>query len=176
MLIKVAPYRLARLTSFQNINSKDLSSTSYHVKQILVALGSGGIGGVGFGKSIQKYAYLPENTTDSIFAIYAEEAGFVGSVLILGLFFLETLLGFGVASRAQDEFGRLLAAGVSTFIGVQALVNIASQATLIPLTGVPLPFISYGGSSMFINFVSVGIILSIARGQHMTKGHVKKKV
>lgn len=176
ILIKIAPYRLARLTSYQNINSKDLSGTSYHVKQILVALGSGGIGGVGFGKSIQKYAYLPENTTDSIFAIYAEESGFVGSVLLMGLFLLEMILGFGIASRAPDEFGRLLAAGISVFIGVQALINIASQATLIPLTGVPLPFISYGGSSMFINFVSIGIILSIARGKVSVVKHIKKRV
>lgn len=176
MLIKIEPYRLARLTSYQNINSKDLSGTSYHVKQILVALGSGGIGGVGFGKSIQKYAYLPENTTDSIFAIYAEESGFVGSILLMGLFFLEMILGFAIASRAPDEFGRLLAGGIAVFIGVQALINIASQATLIPLTGVPLPFISYGGSSMFINFVSVGIILSIGRGKTSTVKHVNKRV
>lgn len=165
-LIKVAPYRIARLTAFQNFDAKDLPTTSYHVKQILIALGYGGLFGVGFGNSIQKYAYLPESTTDSIFAIFAEETGFIGSVFLAGLFVLLLVLGFYIALRAPDNFGKLLAAGIIIFIIIQAFINIASQVVLIPLTGIPLPFISYGGSSLIINFISIGILLSIARRQY----------
>lgn len=166
LLIKIEPYRSERLSSYMNFNPNDLSTTSYHVKQILVGLGSGGITGVGFGKSVQKYAYLPENTTDSIFAIFAEEAGFIGSVLLLSLFFLQIFLGYSIAIQAGDIFGRILVFGIITFIGIQTIINVASQVVLFPLTGVPLPFISYGGSSMVINFVSIGIVLSIARRIH----------
>ncbi len=172
LLIKMEPYRAARLASFQNFNVNDLSTTSYHVKQILIALGSGGFTGVGFGKSIQKYAYLPENTTDSIFAIFAEEAGFLGALFLILLFFIHLLLGYSIASHAQDLFGKILAFGIVTFIGIQTIINLASQVVLFPLTGVPLPFISYGGSSMLINFASIGILLSIAR--HV-KSHARKK-
>lgn len=163
LLIKIEPYRAARFTDFAKFNSRDLSTTSYHVKQVLIALGSGGFTGAGFGKSIQKYAYLPENTTDSIFAIFAEEAGFIGSFILISLFFLQLLIGYGVALRSQDAFGRILAFGIITYIAIQTIINLASQVVLFPLTGVPLPFISYGGSSMVINFMSVGILLSISR-------------
>ncbi len=162
-LIFFAPYRLARLTAYQNFDSKDLSTTSYHVKQILIAVGSGGLTGVGFGNSVQKYGYLPENTTDSIFAIFAEESGFIGTTALIGVFLLEVFLGFTIAARAPDPFGKLLACGIITFICVQTFVNIASQAVLIPLTGVPLPFVSYGGSSLIINLSSIGILMNISR-------------
>lgn len=163
LLIKLEPYRVARFASFKNFDSKDISATSYHVKQILIAIGSGGLGGVGFGKSIQKYAYLPESTTDSIFAIFSEEAGFFGASFLISIYFAQLFLGFLIAARTEDKFGKLLACGIIAFIGIQTIVNIASQIVLIPLTGVPLPFISYGGSSMLINFMSVGVLLSIAR-------------
>lgn len=162
-LINLEPYRVGRLSAFQNFDSQDLSKASYHTKQILIALGSGGIGGVGFGNSIQKYAYLPESTTDSIFAIYAEESGFIGSSILVLLFVVLSILGFTISAKAKDTFGRLLSAGIITFISIQAFINIASQVVLIPLTGIPLPFISYGGSSLVINFVSIGIMLSISR-------------
>lgn len=162
-LVKLEPYRVSRLAEFNNFDRNNLSSTSYHVKQVLVSLGSGGFTGVGLGKSIQKYAYLPENTTDSIFAIFAEETGFVGSIFLISVFALQLTFGFLIAAKTKDAFGRLLAAGIITFIGIQTLVNLASQVVLVPLTGVPLPFISYGGSSMLINFVSIGILLNIAR-------------
>lgn len=168
-LVKIEPYRVSRLASFQNFDHQDLSGTSYHVKQVLIALGSGGVSGVGFGQSIQKYAYLPESTTDSIFAIFAEEAGFIGTLFIITIFAIELVLGFAVAARATDLFSRLLATGITSFIGIQAFVNLASQAVLIPLTGVPLPFISYGGSSMLINFISIGILLNIARGKGVAR-------
>jgi cell division protein FtsW len=134
--------------------------------------------GVGFGNSVQKYAYVPESTTDSIFAIYAEEAGFIGSTLLIALFLIEVFLGYMIAINSPDAFGKLLAAGIITFIGIQAFVNIASQVVLIPLTGVPLPFISYGGSSLIINLLAVGILLSVARAtthHHVSKTHERIK-
>jgi len=162
-LIKVAPYRLERLLSFQNFDPKNLQSAPYHIKQILIALGSGGLFGLGFGSSIQKYAYLPELTTDSIFAIFAEEAGFIGATALIGCFVGLTITGFYIASGARDTFGKLLGAGIISFISVQAFVNLASQVILVPLTGVPLPFVSYGGSSLIINFIAIGILLNISR-------------
>lgn len=162
-LIKIAPYRLERFAAFQNFNDRNLASAPYHVKQILIALGSGGLLGLGFGNSIQKYAYLPEATTDSIFAIFAEEAGFIGATVLIGCFVALTITGFYIASGARDSFGKLLSAGIISFISIQALVNLASQVVLVPLTGIPLPFVSYGGSSLIINFIAIGILINIAR-------------
>lgn len=175
VLIKMEPYRVARLASFTNFDTNDLSTTSYHIKQILIAFGFGGIGGAGVGNSIQKYAYLPENTTDSIFAIYAEETGFIGSILLMGLFIVQMFLGYSIASRSQDMFNKLLAIGITTYISIQTIFNLASQAVLVPLTGVPLPFISYGGSSMVINYISIGILLNIARQLNMKPALKKHK-
>lgn len=162
-LVKVSSYRSERFASFINFDSKNVSKASYHTKQVLIAMGNGGLTGAGFGKSIQKYAYVPESTTDSIFAIYAEESGFIGSIFLLSVYFILLVLGFLITARAKDKFGMLLAAGITCFIGVQVLVNLASQVVLIPLTGVPLPFVSYGGSSMVINFAAVGVLLSVGR-------------
>lgn len=164
-LILLAPYRLARLTTFLNLGD-DLGGASYHVKQVLIALGSGGILGVGAGNSLQKFAYLPENVTDSIFAIIAEEFGFFGSVGLIALFMIVLWRGFVIASRARDTFGRLLAAGIICFIGIQAVVNLAAMTALIPLTGVPLPFISYGGSALIVDLGAIGILLNISRQGH----------
>lgn len=157
-----SPYRLQRLTAFQNFDVNNLSTTSYHTKQIVIALGSGGMTGVGFGNSVQKYSYLPEHTTDSIFAIFAEEAGFVGSTILIGIYTALCAIGIMIAMNAKTQFGKLLACGITVFITIQAIINFASQAILIPLTGVPLPFISYGGSSMLINFLAIGLLLNIA--------------
>ncbi len=159
---KLEPYRAARLTSFLNVNT-DLSTTSYHVKQILIALGSGGLFGVGLGNSMQKYAYLPENTTDSIFAIIAEELGFLGAVLVIGLFILVIWRGFRIATNAKDMFGKLLTGGIISFLAGQILINLAAQTSLLPLTGIPLPFISYGGSALIINLSAIGILLNVQR-------------
>lgn len=163
VFIHLQEYRLARFTSFNDFNAKDILSSSYHIKQILLSLGSSGLFGVGIGNSIEKYAYLPELTTDSIFAIYAEETGFFGSIFLLSLLVIQLLLGFFIAIKTKDKFGKLLASGIITFLGIQSLVNLASQTVVIPLTGVPLPFISYGGSSMLINFMSIGILLSVSK-------------
>jgi len=162
LIIKFEPYRAQRLATFLNLSDSP-DKYSYHVKQILIALGSGGLTGVGLGNSLQKYAYLPEATTDSIFAIVAEEIGFLGSLIIILLFILIVWRGFYIASRARDNFGKLLAGGISTFLGVQVLINLGSQTALLPLTGVPLPFISYGGSALIVSLSAVGILLNISK-------------
>ncbi len=162
ILIKIEPYRAARLTTFLDPDQSLLTS-SYHVRQILIALGSGGLTGVGFGNSLQKYAYLPENTTDSIFAIIAEEVGFLGSTVIILLFTVVVWRGFYIAIHAKDNFGKLLAGGITTFLAMQVFINLASQTALLPLTGIPLPFISYGGSALIMNLAAVGILCNISR-------------
>jgi cell division protein FtsW len=159
--IILEPYRMSRLTSFLNISGSSFEGVSYHVKQILIALGSGGIMGLGIGNSIQKYAYLPENVTDSIFPIFAEEFGFIGSVILIVVFAFLVWRGIFIASRARDSFGKLLAGGIIAFIGVQAVINLAAMTALVPLTGVPLPFISYGGSALVVDLASMGILLNI---------------
>ena len=162
VLIVIEPYRAARLATFLNFN-QDISSSSYHVRQILIALGSGGLMGVGLGNSLQKYAYLPENATDSIFAIIAEELGFVGAVGIIGVFLLIIFRGFSISKNAKDMFGKLLAAGITTFLAAQVFINLAAQTALLPLTGIPLPFISHGGTALIMNLTSIGILLNIKR-------------
>lgn len=162
IFIQLEPYRAQRLATFLNPNISLLTS-SYHVRQILIALGMGGATGVGLGNSLQKYAYLPENTTDSIFAIIAEELGFVGSVVLIALFVMVAWRGFLIASRAKDTFGKLLAGSITSFLMIQVIINLAAQTALIPLTGVPLPFISYGGSALIVNLCSIGILLNISK-------------
>ncbi len=162
VLIKIEPYRAARLATFFNPN-QGLSTASYHVRQILIALGSGGLTGVGLGNSLQKYAYLPENATDSIFAIIAEEIGFIGGCVLILLFFAFIWRGMVIAIKTKDMFGKLLAGGIIAFLGMQMIINLGAQTALLPLTGVPLPFISYGGSSLVVDLWSVGILLNIAK-------------
>lgn len=162
LFIKIEPYRAARLMTFLNFN-QDISASSYHVRQILIALGSGGLTGVGFSNSLQKYAYLPENTTDSIFAIIAEELGFLGASFIIFVYIFIIWRGFYIAINAKDTFGKLLAGGITTFLAGQILINLSSQTVLLPLTGVPLPFISYGGSALIISLSAVGILLNIGK-------------
>lgn len=162
IFIKLEPYRLERLTTFLN-PSVSIMTSSYHIRQILIALGMGGLTGVGLGNSLQKYAYLPENTTDSIFAIIAEELGFIGVTVLIVLFILVLWRGFLIAGFAKDTFGRLLAGGITAFLTTQVIINLTAQTALIPLTGVPLPFISYGGSALIIDLCSIGILINISR-------------
>ncbi|MDP2586104.1 MAG: putative lipid II flippase FtsW [Candidatus Levybacteria bacterium] len=163
LLIKISPYRTKRLDTFLNI---DLSlESSYHVKQILIALGSGGLMGVGLGNSLQKYAYLPESTTDSIFAIIAEELGFVGAVGLILFFIFIIYRCFRIVVNCRDNFGKLLAGGITTFLAIQAIINLAAQTALVPLTGIPLPFISYGGSALIVDLAAVGILLNISKNK-----------
>lgn len=165
LFIKISPYRLKRLEAFLNINTS-LESSSYHVKQILIALGSGGLTGIGLGNSLQKYAYLPEGTTDSIFAIIAEELGFVGATVLIILFIYIIYRCFYIAINAKDNFGKLLAGGIATFMASQAIINLAAQTALVPLTGIPLPFISYGGSALIVDLAAVGILLNISKNSN----------
>ncbi len=166
LLIKIAPYRAARLSAFFNMQSS-LENTSYHVKQILIALGSGGLFGVGLGNSLQKYEYLPENATDSIFAIIAEELGLIGATALIIIYFIVIWRGFVISHHAKDSFGKLLAGAIISFIGVQIIINLGAMTALIPLTGIPLPFISYGGSALIVDMSAIGILLNIARqGNH----------
>jgi len=162
LFIKISPYRTKRLEAFLNVDSS-LESSSYHMKQILIAFGAGGLTGVGLGNSLQKYAYLPESTTDSIFAIIAEELGFIGAAILILFFIFITYRCFHIAVNARDNFGKLLAGGIATFLAIQTIINLAAQTALVPLTGIPLPFISYGGSALIIDLAAVGILLNISK-------------
>ena len=157
-----SPYRLRRITTFLNPESDPLGA-SYQIRQVILALGSGGWFGVGIGKSRQKYEYLPEANTDSIFAIIGEELGFVGATAIILCFLFLVWRGFRIAKRAPDAFGRYLAAGITSWIAIHAVVNLASMVALVPLTGVPLPLVSYGGSSLIILLSGIGILANISR-------------
>lgn len=161
-LIIHEPYRLARVLTFLNID-KDPLGASYHIRQALIALGTGGLTGAGLGQSLQKYSYLPESTTDSIFAIIAEELGFIGALIVILVLLFIVLRGVKVAVAAKDQFGKLLGLGIVSFLAIQILINLAALVALIPLTGVPLPFISYGGSSLIVSLASVGILLNISK-------------
>ncbi len=162
LIIKISPYRAKRLEEFLSLN-QSVDTSSYHVKQILIALGSGGLTGVGLGNSLQKYAYLPETASDSIFAIIGEEFGFIGASLIILVFMFVVWRGFYIARHARDKFGKLLAGGITTFLATQAIINLGSQTALLPLTGIPLPFISYGGSALIVDLCSIGILLNISK-------------
>lgn len=161
----LAPYRFARLTTFINPERDPLGS-SYQIRQVLISLGSGGWFGVGLGRSLQKYGFVPEARTDSIFAIIAEELGFVGSISLLLVFSFFLLRGLRVASHAPDRFGKLLAIGIISWVGVQTAINLSAMVALLPLTGIPLPLISYGGSSLILLLVGIGILLNISRQYH----------
>lgn len=163
-LIWLSPYRRQRFLTFLD-PTKDPLGASYHIRQILIAVGSGGLFGSGLGKSRQKYEYLPAGTTDSIFAVMAEEIGFIGSVVFITAFLLLIWRGIKIAKQAPDRFGQLLASGIISWLGVQALINLAAMVALLPLTGVPLPFISYGGSAMVVNLTAVGILLNISQNR-----------
>ncbi|MBI4035299.1 MAG: putative lipid II flippase FtsW [Candidatus Chisholmbacteria bacterium] len=162
ILILSSGYRKARLLTFFN-PTQDPLGTSYHIRQILIALGSGGLFGLGIGRSRQKYAYLPQATTDSIFAIIAEELGFLGAAAVIALVLLVMYRGFKIASHSPNRLGQLLAGGITSWLGLQAFINLASMVVIVPLTGVPFPFISYGGSSLFISLTAIGILLNISR-------------
>lgn len=162
LLISLAPYRLARFEALLD-QSADPLGTGYHLSQAKFAIGSGGATGVGFGQSTTKLYYLPEPLGDSIFAIIGEEFGFMGSVFVLALFAVFVLRGFAIARRAPDAFGRLMTIGFVSLIGFQAFVNVAAISGLIPLTGVPLPFISYGGTALAVFLTMTGIVVNVSR-------------
>ncbi len=158
----IEPYRFKRILSFQN-PWDDPTGIGYHTVQSLLALGSGGLTGMGLGASRQKFGWLPEQSTDAIFSVWGQEAGFIGAVLMLALFVMLAWRGYRVARMAPDGFGQLLATGITTWIIAQAMINIGAVSGAIPFTGVPLPFISYGGSSLLILLAGVGLLLNISK-------------
>ena len=162
ILMSVKPYVRDRVETFFN-PSQNQSGQGYQIKQSLIAIGSGQLFGRGWGQGIQKFTYLPEPMGDSIFAVAGEELGFAGSVAIIILFVLFTLRGFQVAARSSDMFGSLMAIGIATYLGSEAFINIAAMLGVAPLTGIPLTFISQGGSAMLMSLASAGILLSISR-------------
>ncbi len=162
LAIIVAPYRAERFIAFLN-PWKYPTDQGYQTIQSLYALGSGGLFGVGLGRSRQKFFYLPEQHTDFIFAILGEELGFLGAALVLTLFLLFAWRGFKIAMNAPDTFGSLLAAGITIMIVFQAFVNIGVVCGALPVTGITLPFISYGGSSLLFTMAGVGLLLNISR-------------
>jgi len=162
LAIVAFPHRMERLLIFLD-PSKDPTNTGYHISQALIAIGSGGIFGRGLGHSYQIYGYLPEAANDSIFAVIGEEFGLLGAILIIGLFMVVIQRGLLIAKNAPDTFSRLLALGITLWLGFQAIINIAAMLSLVPLTGIPLPFISYGGSSLMLSLIGVGILLNISK-------------
>jgi cell division protein FtsW len=160
--VLIKPYQMQRITTWQH-PELDPQGAGYNIIQSMIAFASGGLTGVGYGGSIQKLSYLPECHTDFIFAIIAEELGWVGCVLIIGLFWTLIHRGFIISSRCPDMFGKLLAIGITFSIGFQAFANMSVASSLFPTTGVPLPFISYGGSSLIVSMSMIGVLLNISR-------------
>lgn len=162
VLIQTTPFRVGRIEAWLDPYQSP-TKIGYHVIQAELTVGSGGIFGVGYGHSLQKYEYIPHAPTDSIFAIIAEELGLVGALSLIGLYFFLLSRIYVIAARAQDNFGRLLAIAVGVWIASQAFINMGGLLRVIPLTGIPLPFISYGGSSMLSLSIGVGMVLGISR-------------
>jgi cell division protein FtsW len=161
-LVIVRPHVKDRVITFFN-PSHDERGSSYQINQSLIAIGGGGIVGRGFGQSIQKFNFLPEPIGDSIFAVASEEFGLIGSSLLVLLFLAFILYGYRLANKTNDNFGRLLIVGLISLIGAQAFINIGAMLGLLPLTGVPLPFVSHGGTALLFALIEVGIILSVTR-------------
>ncbi len=161
VFIKIAPYRADRLKIFLH-PELDPQGVGYHINQAMLAIGSGGWFGLGLGNSLQKHQYLPEVAGDSIFAIIAEELGFLFSALLIIGFMLLIRHGLKIAERTSDPFSRYAAVGITAWIGFQAILNISAMVGLTPLTGVPLPFISHGGSAMLANLASIGVLAAIS--------------
>ncbi|MGB9883085.1 MAG: FtsW/RodA/SpoVE family cell cycle protein [Microgenomates group bacterium] len=162
ILIKIAPYRLARLTAFLNPSS-DPQGIGYHINQIFISLSHGGFFGQGFGASRQKYLFLPEAHTDSIFAIIAEEFGFLGGLILILLYAMFVYKIYELIKYSPDKLAKLLTVGIFAFFNLQIIINLAGMVGLFPLTGVPLPFLSYGGSNLLISYSLIGILLNIKK-------------
>ncbi len=162
MVAMFSSYRRQRIVDFLNVMQHPLNS-SYHLQQALFAVSQGGVFGVGFGQSKQKFLFLPEASTDSIFPIISEEIGFVGSVSILLIYAYFVYRMFRISKRSNDVFSKVVSSAIAVWIGSQVILNIGSMIALVPLTGVPLPFLSYGKTSLMSLFLALGIILGISR-------------
>jgi len=163
MMAVVEPYRMARLTSFLH-PSADAGGAGFQAAQAKIALGSGGLFGEGLGNGVQKAFYLPEAHTDMITAVIGEELGLVGIAGVVGLFAMFGYAGLKTAQKAKDVYGKLLVTGLTSLVLVQAVINLFAVMGMAPLTGVPLPFVSYGNSSLMASLLAVGLILNVARG------------
>jgi len=155
-------YRLERMAAFFNAE-RDPLGNGFQTLQALIAMGNGGISGLGLGASRAKFFYIPESHTDGVFAILGEELGIVATLTVLLLFMVLMFRGYQVARRARDDFGKLVATGITTWLVLQALLNIGGITRVIPLTGVPLPFLSYGGSALAAELLAVGVLISVSR-------------
>jgi cell division protein FtsW len=164
LLLKLSPYRAARFMTFLH-PELDPQGIGYHINQALLAVGSGGILGRGYGHSLQKFQYLPEVAGDSIFAVLAEELGFILTTAFLVLYASMLLRGIRIAEEAPDAFGRYLAAGIMAWLGVQAFVNIGAMVGILPITGVPLPLVSYGGTALAVSLTAIGVVINISAHQ-----------
>jgi cell division protein FtsW len=162
------PYVMDRFTTFLH-PERDPQGSGYQIQQSLIAVGSGGLMGRGYGQSIQKFEYLPEPIGDSVFAVYAEEFGFLGSTLLVLLLSAFTFRGFKIATEAEDLFGMLLVVGFMTIIVSQAFLNIAAMLGIAPLSGLPLPFISHGGTALVATLASLGIVLNVSKYRILVK-------
>lgn len=162
VLIKIAPYRFSRLLIFLN-PEMDPMGKGYQIKQALISVGSGGIIGVGLGMSRQKFGFLPQSMGDSIFAVFAEETGLIGCLIIISLFCFLGFRGWKIIKNSPDQFSRLVAAGVVLWITLQSFINIGAMTGILPLTGIPLPFISYGSSALISELIGIGILLNISK-------------
>jgi len=161
-IVKLAPYRLNRILVFLD-PQKDPMGIGYHIKQAMIAVGSGGIFGKGLGMSHQKFGFLPESISDSIFAIFAEETGFVGALILIILFSLFLWRGIYIIKNSPDRFQKFSAVGITVWITFQAFANIGAMIRILPLGGIPLTFISYGGSALIAELIGVGILLNISK-------------
>jgi cell division protein FtsW len=162
MLIVGGGYRADRIFAFTSAE-EDPSGVGFHTLQLLIALGSGGLEGLGLGVSRQKFFYIPGAHTDGVFAIIGEEAGFIGAIVVIGLFAYLVYRGFRVGMNARDDFGCYLAIGIVCWIAFQSLINVGGITRSIPLTGIPLPFLSYGGSSLVTIMAGIGVLLNVSR-------------
>lgn len=162
MLAFIKPYVMDRVMTFLH-PAAGQQAEGYQIRQSLIAIGSGGLFGRGFGQGVQKFTYLPEPMGDSIFAVIGEELGFVGGCLVIALFVALGLRGYTIAARTQDPFRRNVAVGVSTYLVMEAFINIASMLGIAPLTGIPLTFVSQGGSAMLMSLFSAGVLLNVSR-------------
>lgn len=160
--IHFEPYRARRITAFLN-PATDPKGIGYQINQAYLAIGSGRWLGYGYGWSRQKHGYLPEAISDSVFAVLAEELGFIRVLVVLGFFVAFALRGFHVAKNAPDLFGKMAAVGIVSMVSLQALINIAAMVRLLPLTGIPLPFFSYGSTSLFVTLSAIGVLLNISK-------------
>lgn len=174
LVVVFSDYRRERLMTYLQTSADPLGS-SYHIRQILIALGSGGLLGIGLGNSRQKHLFLPETATDSVFAVIGEEVGFVGSIVVVFLLTIFLMRIFRIAKQAPDTFSYVLATGLGVWIGIQMFLNLASMVALTPITGIPLPFFSYGGSNLTATLIAVGILLSISKHAEIQNPKVRKR-